>query len=83
MVNKLAKNIKSPKNELALINKYKEANPRSKKPDNLDITAVKTNSGEIGHGLMNPKFNRSRDKDYHVVKDFIPDKELKSKKYKK
>lgn len=83
MTNKIAKNIKSPKNEAVLIERYKQANPRAKKPDNLDIAAVKTKSGEIGHGLMNPGFNRSKDKGYHVVKDFIPDKELKSKTHKK
>ena len=56
MINKIAKNIKSPKNESALIEEYKKANPRAKKPDNLDIAAVKTKSGEIGHPDFQKKF---------------------------
>ena len=42
-----------------------------------DIAAVVTSSGEKGHALMPEGFNRSRDHQYHHVKDFISDIELK------
>ena len=81
MENKLAKNRKSPKNESELIQAYIQKNPSAKKADGLDVAAVTAKDGTRGHALMQEKHNRSRDTDYHRVKDFIPDSTLnKSKK---
>jgi len=77
MENKHAKNRKSPSNEAVFINAYKKMNPSAKRADGMDIAAVTSRDGTRGHGLMQEKFNRSRDTDYHRVKDFIPDAELK------
>lgn len=74
--NRLAKNRTSPKNENDYIEAYLKLNPMAKKVDGLDISAVTTKDGTRGHGLMNESLNRGKDKDYHRVKDFIPDKEL-------
>ena len=79
MENKLAKNRTSPKNEAEFIDAYLQKNPAAKKADGLDVAAVTTKDGTKGHGLMPAAYNRSRDKDYHRVKDFIPDSELKKK----
>ena len=79
MENKHAKNRPSPKNEDALIAAYIKQNPSAEKKDGLDVAAVTTRDGTKGHGLMPEKFNRSHDKEFHVVKDFIPDSKLKSK----
>jgi len=80
MENRIAKNRKSPKNENELIQAYLQKNPSAKKSDGLDVAAVTAKDGTKGHGLMSEKHNRSRDKDYHRVKDFIPDKELSKSK---
>ena len=45
----------------------------------MDISAVITKDGIRGHGLLSEEINRSHDKDYHRVKNFIPDSELKKK----
>ena len=76
MYNKNARNRKSPSNEDEYIAAYKEMNPSSKRSDGYDIAAVVTSSGEKGHALMPEGFNRSRDHQYHHVKDFISDIEL-------
>lgn len=77
MDNKIAKNRKSPQNEANYISAYEKMNPKAKKPDDMDIAAVITKDGTRGHGLLAADINRCHDKDYHRVKDFIPDSELK------
>lgn len=77
--NRLAKNRKSPANETELIQAYKNINTTAQKlGDGLDVAAVTAKDGTRGYGLMPEKFNRSRDTDFHRVKDFISEKELKS-----
>ena len=80
MANRHAKNRPSPKNEAAYIEAYKQINKSANRlGDGLDIAAVTTKAGEKGYGLMKEEHNRSRDKGYHVVKDFIPVGEIKKK----
>ena len=79
MENKIAKNRTSPKNENDYIKAYLKENPAAKKHDGMDISAVITKDGTRGHGLLSEESNRSHDKDYHRVKNFIPDSELKKK----
>lgn len=81
-VNKMVMNRTSPKNEDAYVRAYKEQNPKSNRKDGLDIAAVTTKDGTKGHALMPEKFNRSKDRDTHIGKEFIPDTELK-KSFKK
>ena len=80
MENRIAKNRKSPKNEGELIQAYLQKNPSAKKADGLDVAAVTAKDGTRGHALMAEEHNRSRDRDFHRVKDFIPDSELTKKK---
>ena len=77
MENRIAKNRKSPENENQLIEAYKNLNSSAKKVDGMDISAVTTKDGTKGHGLMQETHNRSRDREYHRVVDFIADSELK------
>ena len=77
MENKIAKNRTSPKNESEYIAAYLKENPSAKKADGLDIAAVITKDGIKGHGLLPEETNRSHDEEYHRVKNFIPDSELK------
>jgi hypothetical protein len=80
VVNRHAKNRPSPKNEAEHIEAYKQINKSANKlGDGLDIAAVTTRSGEKGYGLMKEEHNRNRDKDFHVVKDFVPVSEIKKK----
>lgn len=79
MENKIGKNRTSPKNENDYIAAYLKANPAAKKQDGMDISAVITKDGIRGHGLLAEEINRSHDKDYHRVRNFIPDSELKKK----
>lgn len=79
MENRLARNRKSPANEEAYRNAYLQQNPSARKPDGLDIAAVRTKDGVRGYGLMPEEFNRSHDNELHRVKDFIPESELKNK----
>jgi len=79
MENKIAKNRISPKNENDYIEAYKKLNPKANKQDNYDIAAVMAKDGTRGHGLLPEDINRGHDKDYHRVKNFIPDSELKKK----
>jgi len=75
--NKIVINRKSPPNEAALINAYKELNPRANRRDNLDVAAVRLKNGTPGHALVNQSINRSKDRENHIGQNFIPDKELK------
>jgi len=77
MVNKIVKNRPSPKNEQAIVDAYQKQNPSSKKSDKLDVSAVETKNGEKGYAFMNESINRSHDKNYHIGKDYISEKELK------
>ena len=77
MENKIGKNRQSPKNEEYFISAYIDKNPKAKKHDGMDIAAVILKDGTKGHGLLTANINRGHDKDYHIVKDFIPDSELK------
>lgn len=79
MENKIAKNRTSPKNENDYIFAYKQINPSANKQDGMDIAAVITKDGVRGHGLLSEEYNRSHDTEYHRVKNFIPDNELKKK----
>ena len=80
MENRLAKNRPSPSNEEMIIARYRELNPKAKKADGLDIAAVTAKDGTRGHGMLSEKYNRSHDKNYHRVIDFIPDSKLKKTK---
>jgi len=77
MENKIGKNRTSPKNESDYISAYIKANPSAKKRDGMDISAVITKDGVRGHGLLSEDINRSHNTDYHRVKNFIPDSELR------
>ena len=78
MDNRIAKNRPSPRNEKDYIQAYKEMNPKANRHDNYDIAAVITKDGTKGHGLLSENINRGHDKNYHIVKDFVPDNELKN-----
>ena len=77
MQNRIARNRTSPANEDILRQNYLKLNPKAGKCDNMDISCVITKDGEKGHGLLSENINRSHDKEYHRVKDFIPDSKLK------
>lgn len=79
MENRLGKNRTSPRNEEDYINAYKEMNRRMPKNDLKDVSAVTTKDGIKGHGLLPQDINRSHDSEYHRVKNFIPDSELRKK----
>lgn len=79
MENKIGKNRTSPKNENDYIAAYIKENPAAKKQDGMDISSVITKDGIRGHGLLSEDINRSHDKDYHRIKNFIPDSELRKK----
>ena len=79
MENKIGKNRKSPQNENSYIAAYLKQNPSASKNDNMDISAVVAKDGTKGHGLLPQDINRSHDDKNHVIKDFIPDSELKKK----
>lgn len=81
--NRLVVNVRSPKNEAEMTRAYAELNPKAKKPDGLDIAAVKTTNGERGYALVNPSINRSKDKGVHIGKDFIPKSEVEKQAKKK
>ena len=80
MQNRIARNRKSPANEDMYIKEYLKHNPSAKKLDGLDISAVVAKDGTRGHGLLSEEYNRSHDRNNHIVKDFISDKELIGKK---
>lgn len=80
--NRIVTNRKSPQNESKYIKAYQEHIPSSKKSDHLDISAVKTKSGETGHALLKPEFNRSKDRNPHIGIGFVSDSQLR-KEFKK
>lgn len=75
--NKIVTNRRSPSNEADYISAYKEMNPRANRKDNLDVAAVRSKDGTLGHALVTQSANRSHDKNNHIGQNFIPDKELK------
>jgi len=77
MENRIGRNRPSPKNEAAMIEAYKQQNPKANRKDGMDVAAIVTKNGEKGHGLLPQEINRSHDHDYHRVYDFIPDCKLK------
>lgn len=77
MENRIARNRKSPSNEEDFIAAYHKMNPSSNKPDGYDIGSVMSKNGEKGHALVQESINRSHDRDYHRVLDFISDTDLK------
>ena len=79
MENKIGRNRKSPKNEEEYVKSYLEMNPKAKNSDTLDVSAVVLKDGTKGHGLLPQEINRSHDRENHIVKDFIPDSELRKK----
>ena len=52
-------------------------NPKSAKSDKLDISAVKSKDGTLGHALLNQSINRDKDRESHRGQVFIPDKDLR------
>lgn len=79
MENRLGRNRRSPADEDMYRAEYLKQNPSAKKADGLDIAAVIAKDGTRGHGLLSEEINRSHDRNNHIVKDFIPDSELKVK----
>lgn len=79
MENRIGTNRRSPSNEDMYREAYLNHNPSARKHDGLDIAAVITKDGTKGHGLLPEEFNRSHDRNNHIIKDFIPDSELKSR----
>lgn len=79
MENKIGKNRRSPANEAMYIQEYLKQNPRAKRDDGQDVSAVITKNGVKGHGLLSEEVNRSHDTKNHIVKDFISDDVLKQK----
>lgn len=79
MENRIARNRRSPRNEDDYIEAYLTVNPAAVKNDGMDISAVVTKDGISGHGLLNESINRSHDKEYHRVINFVPDSELRKK----
>ena len=80
MENKIGRNRRSPRNEDDYIKAYLKQYPAAKKTDGLDISAVVLKDGTKGHGLLKEEINRAHDKENHIIKDFIPDTQLKVKK---
>ena len=79
MENRIGKNRRSPSNESLYIENYLKKNPSAKKADGMDISAVIAKDGTRGHGLLPEEFNRAHDKNNHIIKDFISDKDLMKK----
>lgn len=76
--NKNVVNVKSPKNEERFVEAYKEMNHRANKPnDGLDVSAVRTVSGQRGYVLLPQEVNRNKDRNVHRGKDFISMEDLK------
>ena len=75
--NRIVTNRRSPSNEDAYNDAYRQLNPSAKKNDNYDISAVRAKDGTLGHALLPQDINRSKDRENHIGKSFIPDKELK------
>ena len=77
MENRLGRNRRSPANEETYIREYLKQNPSARKADGLDVAAVIAKDGTRGHGLLPEEINRGHDHSNHIIKDFIPDSELR------
>ncbi len=75
--NRVVTNRKSPSNESAYRQAYSEMNPSARRRDHYDISAVRAKDGTLGHALLPQSVNRSKDKDNHIGKSFIPDYQLR------
>lgn len=67
----------SPSNEVEMIRLYKQANPKAQRHDGLDVSAVRTTTGQTGYALLPEDKNRSKDRAVHNGKDFISTSDLK------
>ena len=77
--NRIVTNRRSPSNENAYTHAYKQLNPAAKRNDKYDISAVRAKDGTPGHALLPQSVNRSKDKNNHIGKSFISDRELKKR----
>lgn len=77
--NRVVTNRRSPSNEAALNNAYRQLVPQSTRKDGYDIAAVTAKDGTKGHAMVLESANRSRDKENHIGKNFVPDSELKKR----
>lgn len=75
--NRVVKNRKSPSNERAYCNAYVELNPKAARKDHYDVSAVRAKDGTPGHALLHQSINRSKDRNNHIGKSFISDRELR------
>ncbi len=75
--NRVVTNRKSPSNESAYRQAYSEMNPSARRRDRYDISAVRAKDGTLGHALLPQSVNRSKDRDNHIGKSFIPDYQLR------
>ena len=75
--NRVVRNRRSPSNENAYRDAYKCLNPSARRRDNYDISAVRAKDGTLGHALLPESINRSKDRDNHIGKSFIPDYKLR------
>ena len=77
--NRVVTNRRSPSNENAYRQAYGEMNPSARRRDHYDISAVRAKDGTPGHALLPQSVNRSKDRDNHIGRSFIPDRELRKK----
>lgn len=77
--NRVVTNRRSPSNEAALNNIYRQLVPQANRKDGYDISAVVAKDGTKGHALVLESANRSKDRDKHIGKNFVPDSELKKR----
>ena len=52
---------------------------QANRKDGYDISAVVAKDGTKGHALVLESANRSKDRDKHIGKNFVPDSELKKR----
>ena len=77
--NRIVTNRRSPSNENAYRQAYSEMNPSARRRDHYDISAVRAKDGTPGHALLPQSINRSKDRDNHIGRSFISDRELRKK----
>lgn len=75
--NRVVTNRRSPSNESAYRQAYGDLNPSARRRDHYDISAVRAKDGTPGHALLPQSINRSKDRDNHIGKSFIPDYQLR------
>ena len=75
--NRIVTNRRSPSNESAYRQAYSDMNPSARRRDHYDISAVRAKDGTMGHALLPQSVNRSKDRDNHIGKSFIPDYQLR------